>query len=552
MGTPTAPPGSPGTAKSITYSTPTSSSTTSSTTNPSSLPAFTGFSIPTILYSLDGINYTTPLKGDPLIEHILSDGTVASVEYPFITINGTQVKFPDEGSSEFSLCPSILSWEICFFPRPRSSSGGGDGGDGKCGGGDGCGFLDLVCLAKRLVEAVDCAVEAATGVIDGLGDIATTVLRDAASELVEGAGVAIDGAEGFALDAASALGQVEGVLTSAGNAFERIELRCLKINDGLTAGGNLAGPEAEFAASFSSLRPLSRMGTLLSVLRNTQSVLKLMARSTSKEFQGMMRGVLRGRYRAWVGVGVAAGATTLLDHPSLIGDALTYVAKFLRQYGPVSSNIAESLMGRTLEYTESEKENRLYFIQTDMNTKFFNHVFVQLIHDGTGKKIAADEGRPSDGPCYFARLNKHIAIFAMRFPGVAYMHRQRGEAEEMVLIRQLRGDGSVMYDGPLGSGHRNSTGKQQPESNSKSARALVTVPNDWEHKRLLSEQVNARSEDQQSTWDDSLGGGATIFVVDIGFDVAGNQVNRRRSGSETGTMLTHWIFRMNTVSETNH
>jgi len=91
MGTPTAPPGSPGTAKSITYSTPTSSSTTSSTTNPSSLPSFTGFPIPTILYSLDGINYTTPLKGDPLIEHILSDGTVASVEYPFITINGTQV-----------------------------------------------------------------------------------------------------------------------------------------------------------------------------------------------------------------------------------------------------------------------------------------------------------------------------------------------------------------------------------------------------------------------------------------------------------------------------
>ena len=206
---------------------------------------------------------------------------------------------------------------------------------------------------------------AATGVIDGLGDVATTVLRDAASELVEGAGVAIDGAEGFALDAASALGQVEGVLTSAGNAFEQIELRCLKINDGLAAGGNLAGPEAEFAASFSSLRPLSRMGTVLNVLRNTQSVLKLMARSTSKEFQGMMRGVLRGRYRAWVGVGVAAGATTLLDHPSLIGDALTYVAKLLRQYGPVSSNIAEGLMGRTLHGVHGIRKGEPLVLHSD-------------------------------------------------------------------------------------------------------------------------------------------------------------------------------------------
>ncbi|KAK4450400.1 hypothetical protein QBC34DRAFT_424560 [Podospora aff. communis PSN243] len=496
--------------------TPQASSTSSA---PSPSPTlFTKFAVPELAFTLDNVTYTAPSEGDPLLEIILLNGTIASIEYPFITIKGTQLRVPEvEGFTPF--CKDLLGWEVCFAHRLSSfiaAGGDGDGGDhDKCGGG-GCAPLDIVCLLKKTAEAVGCLANGAAGVIEGIGGVTGTLLADAAADFAEGAGIAIEGVGELALDGERALAQVQAALAPLERAFESIEMRCLQFNEAVAAGASVPSASAELATSINALRA-SRMRTVINVLQNLKSIFIAIARNVARETMLVLRALLRAR----CGILIGTGAAVLANDPNLIGHGLDYLVELFVKFGtdhvPLSPNI-----GQIIDYVTSQKpgeQQRLYFIQTDLDPKIFNIIFIHLIHDGSGDKTAADMDRASSGPCYFARLNKYMAYFATWFPKVVYVHRQRNAEEEIALIRHLGGDGNiVLADARAGSRNQGHTGTQ---SNTKLDNP-IWYDNDWGHRKLLSSQRNVLPENQESKWDESLGEGSTVFVIDTGFDVAGN------------------------------
>ncbi|KAK4452608.1 hypothetical protein QBC34DRAFT_455462 [Podospora aff. communis PSN243] len=518
---------------------PTTTSSASSTTGSSYNATFTGFVVPTIAFTLEDVRYTVPSEDEDPLDIILSNGTLAKIEHGWITINDTQMAFP-EALPDGGFCSTLDSYLVCFAARflDAPGDGGGNGGSDPKSECDipTCAPLDLICIGEALVKSFQCMAKGAAEAVDDIAGLGGVMLGHAFSTSMALAGEVTQEIE---TDVQAAMNAAERAISRIEQPFEEFEMQEMAVTEAIRTVGPLTGEAADFAIRCTRIRP-PNIRQILNLIRNMRSIFKGIFNNAWRGARSKLLQMLADLTLEFL-FGSTPGA--ILAGAGLLSGAVA-------TYGAVAAGswVLESL---------KDPSPRLYFVQTDFSPKTF-HPFVAFISDGSGEKLAAELDRPSTGPCYFGRLNKWVARVLPAAPYVSYVDMQWNEAEEAAYQDAMGGDGSLLYgpkDSPvateeatcsqeteddepedalladlLGEGWNltlSSSSRQQDDDDS-----WIIREDDYDHNKLLSWRKGMALDQQGSIWRTSQGEGVTIFMLGSGADIARHWLEFRTKRSK--------------------
>jgi len=483
--------------------TATSSSSATAATTP-----FSGFDVPTVKFSLDGIDYTAPVANDAPLELILSDGTLALVEFGWITINSQRAKIPQDPGSGVS--SSVGGWTVSF--SLRQLAGGHAPGD----------------VAAWFTSVVSKFAGVAGQAFAGMQKIGTSLFGDAIYAAAESAGAVAD-AEVFEMTDASGFANSNGALSAIDDAFEDFEQASSTI-DSMVRDGSLQSSFDNLGNMVNNMRP-SDIRLSRNLLRNLRQIFQQINQSSDQAFKKKMRNLIRGRYDKWIGIGV--GSSTGFN---ILAGSLLALHRF-NNTNPKSADEGEPkgrppLINTTVNMTDNPL--RKWFIQTDMQIPVF-HSFIKMLDGGEGYRIADEIGVHKSGPGYFSSMRSHTATLVSQLPLVAYVYLHPNAEEELANQKARIASGFPLFGGkvprrqlkhktPQG-GSTTPRGEFTTQGTHRSDESLIDEHDALNHLKILSWQKGKPEQDQIFRYDDSSGRGTTVFIIDTGFDVAANMVS---------------------------
>lgn len=363
----------------------------------------------------------------------------------------------------------------------------------------------------------------------GMQKIGTSLFGDAIYAAAESSGVAAD-AGVFELTDVSGFANSDGALSAIDDAFEDFEQASSTI-DSMVRDGSLQSHFDNLGNMVNGLRP-SDIRLSRNLLRNLRRLFQQISQSSDQAFKTKMRNLIRGRYDKWIGIGVGSSTGSNI----LVGSLLA-LHRF-NNTNPKSADEGQPKQGRPplINTTVNMTDNplRKWFIQTDMQIPVF-HGFIKILDGGEGHRIADEIGVHKSGPGYFSSMRSHTATLVSQLPLVAYVYLHPNAEEELENQKARIASGFPLWNRAVPRRHRK---RKSPQGENTAPRGESTAPgthrsdesfiddhNALNHLKILSWQKGKPAQDQIFRYDDSAGGGTTVFIIDSGFDVAANMVS---------------------------
>lgn len=448
--------------------------------------------------TINNETYRIP-SGDSSLDIVLDDGSLLTLSSGQVSINGDKVDIPDDVSDS----PTLTADGQSFTVGEGSGSGSGDGGDvgdGGSGGSGGSGGGSGSSISS-LIDTISGLGDAESSISSGLDKI-TSGIKSWASGGAESEVTSLSGSIDSALES---LDQLLGPMRSISQSSS-IELQELT-TDGLRVVSN-AYPELERGRD---------------ILSSMQKLLKGLPTLRDAATQNVKKYWLR--YVATGGGLLALDQTIQKLKEYSWDDALTVTAT-----STTAAETQATSATSTTSTTESPTASSSYLITTKRGTSLtMFKTFVHGLDGGAGYQMAYSE---VDHQAYVTDLTatQVATIKALPFIRTVSYNIPVTELDD---DEDFRAVPNREFSPEVDELHNLTNHKS---SKWLSSRAIAQSPRgqSGSHLKMISsDKMGTPTEDY--LFDDTLGKGTTIYVIDTGFDTSKpvsilTQKKRRRYG----------------------
>ena len=415
---------------------------------------------------------------DSSLDIVLDDGSLLTLSSGQVSINGDKVDIPDDVSDSPTLNADGQSFTVGEGFDSGSGDGGGDGGSGGSGGGSGSSISSLIDTISGLGDAE-------SSISSGLDKI-TSGIKSWASGGAESEVTSLSGSIDSALES---LDQLLGPMRSISQSSS-IELQKLT-TDGLRVVSN----------AYSDLERVR------DILRSMQKLLKGLPTLRDAATQNVKKYWLR--YVATGGGLLALDQTIQKLKEYSWDDALTATAT------STTAGETKATSGTSTTSTESPTASSSYLITTKRGTSLTKFkAFVHGLDGGAGYQMAYSE---VDHQAYVTDLTATQVATIKALPfirtvsyNIPVTELDDDEDFRAVPNRDFSTEVDELHDL---TNHKSSKWL--------SSRAIAQSPRgqSGSHLKMISsDKMSKPTED--CLFDDTLGKGTTIYVIDTGFDTS--------------------------------
>lgn len=455
------------------------SSSQSASSDPAATQAprtFTGFSLPDVLITIDNNTLYRLLPGQPSIDIILSDGTMASINDQAIELDGNSISIPssnDISHNGGTETRQISSWTVDFTVRQfqqKSSS---------------CGSDKFNCFK----EAAQTFIQSAGSLTDSLGKVGAFMMQDGFYTAWDSAGLAAE-ASSYATSAESISEGIGSLLNPLEGAIEGLDGAMSTVNENLDSFEEYEMQEFSninngIFPAYPTLRPA------LGSLKNLNNILQLAIENPT----GTLLAVAKNQYvQMTAGLGLVSLSTFGLD-----------------RIATADLNSKKTTSNQTV----NSQDTRLHYFKFVQNfpVPLFN-VMTKMLDGDAGVKTAASPAVSALGPGYTTELAVGPAKLMEYLPFISlvYLHPTYEEMEDpQCALHMWSWDNAA---------HRRLQGLPLLSRYSPfhSKRSYMEGLGYW-HQEAMSWQKGVAQTLQRYRRDESQGRGVTVFVLDSGFNL---------------------------------